>query len=340
MPNANLLVAGTGGITFIDNAGKDIGYPVKMQLGVASKGLLGRSAAELIDLLSMEHIPGQIAPAKTSLLPGMSLRPGHVLLVAYNQVPSDFNHFLYDWRADIRYSAQQLLDFLQQRQPPNGRWNLVGHSQGGLLIVLASKLLQNRDDFEKLVASVTLVGTPLAGTVNSARAILKGDQMGDAASPAFKQIIRSWPSIHQMLPAWPSVLDGQGTELPAGEQLIQPGGWAVEGPISDDMLLRAREAQAMLRDPLGWMEGDIDVAAVMGRNRQTSLRVLRSETSLDADSLTKELGDTLVPHDRTIQWVGGHLGQFVKTFKSPCNVHSRLLNDPGVLTVVKQMLRA
>ena len=88
------------------------------------------------------------------------------------------------------------------------------------------------------------------------------------------------------------------------------------------------------------MEGDIDVAVLMGRNRQTRVNVLRSGNSLDADVSKRSLGDTLVPHDQTISWVGGYLGMFVKTFNSPCNEHSRLLNDPTVLTVVKQLLRS
>jgi hypothetical protein len=89
MANMNLLVPGTGGITLMNNLGEDLGYPVKMQLGVLSDGLLGLSADELIGLLSMDHRPDQLAPAKTSLKPGISIRPGHVQ-VAYNQVPSSF----------------------------------------------------------------------------------------------------------------------------------------------------------------------------------------------------------------------------------------------------------
>jgi hypothetical protein len=101
MANMNLLVPGTGGITLMNQLGEDLGYPVKMALGVLSDGLLGLSADELVALLSMDHRPGQLAPAKTSLAPGVSIRPGHALQVAYNQVPASFNHFLYDWRADI-----------------------------------------------------------------------------------------------------------------------------------------------------------------------------------------------------------------------------------------------
>jgi hypothetical protein len=63
MPNAQLLVPGTGGITLMDNAGKDLGYPVKMRLGVLSARLAKLPSPDLLELLSMEHRPGQIAPA-------------------------------------------------------------------------------------------------------------------------------------------------------------------------------------------------------------------------------------------------------------------------------------
>src|SRR5687768_1688000 len=211
MANSGLLVPGTGGITLMDNKGNDLGYPVKMRLGVLTKGYLaGLSAAELVELLSMEHNPGQWAPAKTSLKPGVSIRPGHVLQVAYNQVPATYNAFLYDWRADLRWNAQQLNDFMMQRKPQDGRWNLVGHSQGALLIILASKLLPAPQRFEDLVASVTLVGAPIAGTINSAAGLLNGDQMGAAGVPAFQKILRTWPALYQMLPAWPSLVQDDG----------------------------------------------------------------------------------------------------------------------------------
>jgi pimeloyl-ACP methyl ester carboxylesterase len=339
MANMNLLVPGTGGITLMNNLGEDLGYPVKMQLGVLSDGLLGLSAGELIDLLSMDHRPGQLAPAKTSLKPGISIRPGHVLQVAYNQVPSSFNHFLYDWRADIRYSAGQLLDFLRERRHIDGRWNLVGHSQGGLLIILASKLLAERAAFAELVASVVLVGTPLAGTINAAHALIEGDQMGAGATAALQTIMRTWPALYQMMPAWPAVVNGTGQAAPPDQQLLTPPAWEGFPGISEDLLLRARDGQRLLRDPLGWMEGDIDVRILMARNRPTDVTLQRLNDRLTSAAGIQQLGDTLVPHDQTLSWVGDFVRQFALTFESPCNEHSMLLNDPAILGHVTEALR-
>jgi len=338
--NSTVLVPGTGGITFVGTNGKDIGYPVKMQIGVLSRGLIGKSAEELIGLLSMEHHQGQIAPVKTSLLPGMSIRPGHTLKVAYNQVPDNWNQFHYDWRADIRYSAGQLVDFIKQRKPTNGRWNLVGHSQGGLLIVAASKLMSSPDEFAKYVASVILVGAPLAGTVNSARALILGDQFGEAAAPEFQQIVRTWPSIYQMMQAWPAVLDANGDVAPDEQQMTEFSAWNAYPHISDDLLVRTKVVQQMLADPTGWMMGDIEISVLMANNKHTRIRVQRDNNGMfDPDILPKQMGDTLVPHNLTQRWVGPHITKYVTTFTGQVNDHSRLFNDPGVITEIKNRIR-
>ena len=54
---------------------------------------------------------------------------------------------------------------LENERPQGGRWNLIGYSQGGLVIVLASQLTTQIDDFSRLVTRVVLVGAPLAGTM-------------------------------------------------------------------------------------------------------------------------------------------------------------------------------
>lgn len=334
MANMSALVAGTGGITLMDNFGKDLGYPIKMRLGVLSKQLQGKTPDELLELLSMEHRPGQIAPAKTSLKSGVSIRPGHVLKVAYNQVPSSFSHVLYDWRADLRYSAGQLLDFLHQRKPTNGRWNLVGHSQGALLIVVASKLMPTRGAFAELVASVALVGAPLAGTVNAAHALLDGDQLGESAVPILQQVVRTWPALYQMLPAWRVVNDGSDDDTKRGG-LVDTAIWNGIPDISADLLDRAREAQQLLRDPLGWMDGDIDVQIVLARNRPTEIGLAKPSGVLTSTADQSQLGDGLVPHDTTLGWTGDFVRQFTKTMLSPCREHAMLLNDPAVLGEVE-----
>lgn len=347
MPNSDLLVPGTGGITLVDNTGADVGYPIKMRLGTATSGLLGKSAEELEELLSMAHLPGQIEPHRTSLKPGTSLRPGHVLQVAYNQIPGSFNHFLYDWRADMRDSAARLLDFLRQRKPANGRWNVVGHSQGALLIVLASKMAAegadpldpaSRERFSELVTSVTMVGAPLAGNVNAARALIVGDQAGEAAAPIFRRILRTWPALYQMAPAWPAVVDELGEDAPEEHQLSAVTGWP-HMDVPDDMIERARVARLLLRDPLSHLRGDVQIAILFARNRNTGLKLERRGGWLNGDAVVRQKGDSLVPFEQTRAWVGAHIDPFLTVFDPPVNEHAFLLDDPSVVKQVKRLRR-
>ncbi len=333
MANSSVLVPGTGGITLMDSNGNDLGYPVMMEIGVLTGALIGKSAQELISLLSMAHVPGQLAPVKTSLVPGLSIRPGHALEVAYNQVSSTVNRFLYDWRADMRYSAQQLLAYLQERRPPDGRWNLIGHSQGGLLILLASKQLADPNGFAQLVRTIVLVAAPIAGTVNSAAAVIGGDLMGPAAEPAFQQIVRTWPALYQMMPSWNAVVMPDGT--PAANQLLDPECWNGMAGISADLLSRASAAQGLLADPFSQLGGDIRLSIVMARTRPTGNNLEQTGGGLTAQSLSFELGDTLVPYGTTVARLGT-AAQYVKAMTGPIREHAFLCDDPAVMNVVMQ----
>lgn len=338
MAGANLLIPGTGGITLEDADGTDVGWPVLMRLKGIIRGVRGRSDDELMELMGMEHRPGQLAPVKTSLKANTSLHPGRVLRVAYNQVQDDFNAFLYDWRSDLRHSAAGLAQMIRERTAGAGPWNLVGHSQGGLLVVLASKLMDAEDDLARHVRSVTLVGAPLAGTLNAAEAMIVGDNAGERLSPVMRRTIRTWPAIYQMLPAWPAVVGADDAPAPAPEQLPRPGGWpGVEG-IDDDLLLRAREAQTLLRDPLSHMEG-VDVRIYWAENRKTWTAIRRSASGpLTWNPVEHEKGDSLVPFATSLRTIGTRHGPHVTRFTAPCEPHAYLLNDPTLVTQLEQRL--
>jgi pimeloyl-ACP methyl ester carboxylesterase len=254
--------------------------------------------------------------------------------VAYNQIPEQANHFLYDWRADLRYNAALLADFIEQRRPPEGRWNLIGHSQGGLLIALASKLFVDREAFSELVTSATLVGPPLAGTMNAFAALLDGENAGKEAASRFKAVLRTFPSLYQMLPAWPAVRDPEGEVAPPERQLTHPGGWDDLPGIDEDLLSRIEPVQEALRDPLSHMKGDVRATIVLARNRNTVVEIQRGVEGLEEGERLSQKGDSLVPYKRTLSWLGDHIKPFVRAFKSGVNQHAFMLNDPAVVPVV------
>lgn len=336
MANFNLLVPGTGGITLKDNTGKDIGWPILMRLRGAIHGLSSQSGDQLLELISMEHRPGQLAPVKTSLRPGTSLSPGHVLRVAYNQVETGFNQFLYDWRADLRHSAQQLKEFIVDRRPNNGKWNLIGHSQGGLLIILASKLFASRTEFSDHVATATLVAAPIAGTLNSAEAMLLGNDAGARLAPVMRQAVRTWPAIYQMLPAWQSVLRADGSPVAATRQLNQPGGWPGLNDIQHDLLLRTRQVQVDLQNPINNM-GGVDIRFYFANNRTTNTGISRPAAgAMQWNPVRTEEGDTLVPYRTTRLTNGGaQLAPNTTVFGRPCMQHAMILTDATVSTQAK-----
>ena len=330
----DLLVPGTGGVTLMDDRGNDLGYPVRMKIGAATGGLIGKSVAQQERLLSMEHTPGQEAPVKTSLEPGVNIRPGKAINAAYNQFVGSWNVFNYDWRADLRWNARKLLELLQTRTPAGQRWNLVGHSQGGLLIILASKLLADPPAFSKLVRSITLVAAPLAGTFNSAHALIDGEQLGEASSTVFKRIVRTWPGIYQMLPSWDAVVDQNGQ--PVGQPILDPSTWAAHAGTSSDHLERTRAVRQLLENPLSQLDGGTKALILMATNRKTRLELLWKNDKLTAKTVSEQPGDTLVPFDQTVAWLGAANAPFVASFGSGNRQHSMLMNDSTVTNLVKQ----
>lgn len=338
MAGANLLIPGMGGITLEDADGNDVGWPVMMRLKGIIRGVQGKGNQELAELLGMEHRPGQLAPVKTSLSPNTSLHPGRILRVAYNQVQEGFDAFRYDWRSDLRHSAARLLDMVRERDPHDGRWNLVGHSQGGLLIVLASKLMDGEDDFSRHVRSVTLVGAPLAGTLNAAQAMIVGNDAGKRLAPVIRRTVRTWPAIYQMLPAWPAVVTRSGDPVPDREQLLRPGGWPGLGEIDEDLLLRARETRTLLEDPLSHLQG-VDSRLYWAENRKTIVQIRRPASGrLTWKPLRHEKGDSLVPFRTSLRTIGTRHGPHVTRFTAPVEPHAYLLNDPAVVTQLMRRL--
>jgi len=170
----NLLVPGTQATTLRDQNDTTVYNAVRVSLGLQRNDLGGRPRDEWQALLSVEHECGKLEPNLTSLLPGTEIRPGSVAMTPYDRLPKPLATFPYDWRLDIRFNARRLLEHLRANKPANGRWNLIGHSQGGIVIVLASHYTTHLEEFARLVARVVLVGCPIAGTQRALEALAAG----------------------------------------------------------------------------------------------------------------------------------------------------------------------
>jgi hypothetical protein len=186
---------------------------------------------------------------------------------------------------------------------------------------------------------VVLVGAPLAGTVNSAEALITGEVAGKPAAPRFQEILRTWPALYQMLPQWPAMVDEEGNPLPDDLQLLAPTGWKGVPGIRPDFLERAGEVIPLLQDPVAHMKGDIRITLMKGRNRDTTTHLLHRDGGPTAVPHLREKGDTLVPFRTTIRWLGERVSRFVVACEGPVREHAFLLADPGVCSDLRRLVR-
>ncbi|MGF1451855.1 MAG: hypothetical protein ACFB21_07270 [Opitutales bacterium] len=346
-----LFVAGTGCAALKNNLGHDLGIPMDLRTTLGNISQFARGADEFLDVVSMEHRPGQWAPVKTSLMPGRSIVASHLYFPCFTQVPSHYNHFLYDWRADLRHNAQRLLEFITTRKRENERWCLVGHSQGCLLICLASKLLGDPDAFARHVRSVHMVGGPFAGTLMAAEALIGAEPFGKCADNAIKSIVhwtrslfgtdassdvssireaaRSWPSLYQMLPRWHAVITRDGKEIEQG--LLNPEVWSEQTHITEDFFTRARETHEMMREPFDHL-GDIDVELVLADTMMTPTSFIWENGRLLHEFGSEERGDGVVPIHKTKLWLGKNAESRIRIHDGLEIDHTYLLAEDRIWT--------
>jgi hypothetical protein len=163
--------------------------------------------------------------------------------VALGSTTKAYRFYDYDWRLDLRYNGELLWQWLQG-QGAEEAWDVVCHSQGGLVLLWAS-LLAGAVRFPKFVRRLVFCGVPIQGTVNAASALTSGSQIlpGLAADPA---TVRSWPSIYMMLPRWRLGVPGSSGAESFKEStwrrasLLAPGADLAQG-ISPALLARAQE---------------------------------------------------------------------------------------------------
>lgn len=310
----DLLVPGTSGNKLmLDDA--DLGWPSALLAQGWLAGATGYavgldglpiSSDQIVDVMSMEFADAASThPTKTTLRAGSSIAAGPVLELVYNQF-LNFDRFVYDFRSDVRHSGERLLTHLLENRPAGDRWRILCHSQGGLLVAVASKLYarDNGDDdraFSKLCSHVGFAATPFYGTVNAAAALLVGEQLSPGFAASFRAIARTWPSLHQMLPAWPGSvrIRNNGNETTAPFSALSDSAWPGAG-IDPAMLARARATRTQfLNSPLSRMNG-VKIRLWMSRAWPTQNHLV-VENGAVTPGPAGEPGDTLVPADSTYQ---------------------------------------
>lgn len=332
-----LLVPGTQATSLRDHQGNVVYNAVRVQLVIGRADLGERDPTEVGMLLGMEHTPGKLKPERTSLEEGTHVVRGDVLRTPYDGLPIT-DWWRYDWRADLRYNAYKLLQYLEDERADDRRWNLIGHSQGALIIILASKLAVSPRAFAEMVGRVVLVGGPIAGTVRALEAILFGrEDLGEKNLPGILAAARTWPALYQMLPSWPSATDKDYEPLAPDRQFTVPGGWPglvdEPGGISSDLLRRARETQALFAGPFSHMVPGVDTLVIMGKRQLTPIYVPK-RGGVFVPKYRRQKGDSLVPEKITQQFIGTPVHDRRRIFEGKVQAHAMLCVDPQVQKLI------
>jgi pimeloyl-ACP methyl ester carboxylesterase len=124
-----------------------------------------------------------------------------------------YHVFTYDWRRDLMEAARRLHDMLErlaaERRDPDARFNLVGHSMGGLVAryYLRYGTAEPADNQPvtwagaRRIRNLVIVATPSGGAIHSLEALLYGSRVGISYTTLAAPVIASMPSVYQLLPA-------------------------------------------------------------------------------------------------------------------------------------------
>jgi pimeloyl-ACP methyl ester carboxylesterase len=326
-----LLVPGTGGCTYSTADGEQLGTMCDIALGHA-------------DHLLCSHAPGQLEPVTTSGVAGASIHATGVHRAAYQpfldlKFPK-YDVFKYDWRLDIRYSGQLLLEFLVDHHGAE-EWDIVCHSQGGLVLLWAAKLAEeHRLKIEEFVRRVVLVGVPTYGTINAAAAILQGvDAMPGAHVPA--RVVRTWPAIYMSMPVWDVGFPPAGAQLYLdstwnGAGLLPPLGQPPDFAkhVDPSLLERAREWRNsranMWFHPLKGIDG---LLIIQGNNIATRASAPQfpdlPDGPINGTAIVR--GDSLVPADLTFKLMPTWAQQEASTMYLSVKTHMFMCNEPSMV---------
>jgi pimeloyl-ACP methyl ester carboxylesterase len=187
------------------------------------------------------------------LLEGAGFRP-----TSRDEGPS-YHVFAYDWRRDLVESARALgetLDALAEVMgDPQARFNVIGHSMGGLVARYYLRFggAEPTDSQPvtwagaRRVRSLALVATPNGGSIPALGAVLAGERVGLSYTTLAAPVIARMPAIYQLFPPAGTrpLLDRQGERL--GADLLDLAtwerfGWGPFAPARDRHRLASGEA--------------------------------------------------------------------------------------------------
>jgi pimeloyl-ACP methyl ester carboxylesterase len=136
-----------------------------------------------------------------------------------------YSVFTYDWRRDLIEAArtlhQRLETLAEAVGDPQARFNVIGHSMGGLVARYYLRFGTAEPDGPvtwagaRRIRNLVLVTTPNAGSIPALDAILNGNRVGLSSTTLARSVIRTMPAIYQLLPpaGAPALLDHRAEPL-------------------------------------------------------------------------------------------------------------------------------
>lgn len=267
--------------------------------------------------------------------------------------------FAYDFRLSFGDNAAALgryIDHLRnERDEPDAKFDLVGHSAGALLIAtylaIGDAGLENDVRWPEgsararsRVANAVLLAAPLRGTPEAFRFLLSGDRIVRRSfSPS---IVATFPSVFEMLPAGPFAVDPMGVTI----DLDSAARWkerrlaiwrnATPDPSREHRFAELLERRAMLQRALATLETDGRIHAIAGDCVPTIERIVvrhdgtasfyPSQLQRDEEHLAR-----FVPGDGSV--TAKSATAIDSTPALICIGHQGLVSDPDA---IRAMLRA
>lgn len=177
--------------------------------------------------------PGKYELAPRGILQEVVIVPNLIKLEQYSRLGDylvqdlgyergkNFFEFAYDWRQDIRQSARQLAQFIEnlEAQAPI---KLIGHSLGTLISRYYVERMGGKDKVERLI----LMGGPHFGTPAGVTSLMFGPEilpfgiMGET----LRKVVATYPTAYQILPVFSCGKDQNNQPF----NFIKDGSWLSE----------------------------------------------------------------------------------------------------------------
>lgn len=185
----------------------------------------------------------------------IGLNRNYVALITRLARTWDVHLFPYDWRDDIRRSANHLDELVQRlrAEHPNRGINFVAHSMGGLVVrAFVAEHRQRWDELAEIPGAssgrLVMLGTPNRGSYSIPLTLL-GNELAVRGIAAIDRkhtndevaaIMAGFPGLYQMLPYADGIEDDDWNDL------YDEDAWGDRGHVRAELLELARDTHAQL----------------------------------------------------------------------------------------------